>query len=437
MKKIAVLGAGLAGLEAAYQISKRGIRVDLFDLKPERLTEGHKMRTFGEMICSNSLGSNEISTGAGLLKAELKILNSFFLKNAEPCRVAAGGSFSVDRDALSIRLTKEISKIDDVNIINKEVVSLPEDYEVIVVATGPLTTEKFSKSIMLLTGRNNLYFYDATSPIIDFDSIDFSEVFWGARYGKGNPDFINIPLEEKHYYEFISELVSAEKVELKNFEENLYFESCLPIEVIASRGKDSASFGPMKPVGFKNPKTGKQPYALVQLRQDDLKKNFFQMVGFQTRLKYSEQKRIFRTLPGLGKAEFIRYGRMHRNSYINAPLILDNYYRMKTSPNIFFAGQISGVEGYLESVCSGLIAGINAVKTLKGEKLNPLPVSTASGSLISYITESNWRDFRPSKFSFGLINNNKIKEKNKKRRKELKAGKALAKIEEWMGLEIS
>lgn len=431
MKKAIVVGGGLAGLEAAYQISKRDVKVLLFDMKPDTLSEGHKMNTLGEMICSNSLGSVEVTTGAGLMKKELSILDSFFLKNAELSRVSAGNSFSVDREMLSDKLTEEIKKTGNIEIISREIKEIPNEGDVVVIATGPLTSEKLSESISAFTGRKNLFFYDATSPIIDLNSIEIDKVFWGSRYDKGNPDFINIPLSREEYYGFIEELIKSEKVELKDFEENLYFEACLPIEVIASRGLESAAFGPMKPVGFTDPVTGKRPYAIVQLRQDDVKKRFYQMVGFQTRLKWGEQKRIFRTLPGLSKAVFVRYGRMHRNSYINAPVILNEFYQTKKNPAIFFAGQISGVEGYLESVNSGLITGIYASKYLLGERMIPLPESTASGSLLRYITGGNWRDFKPAKFTFGLLPDLARKEKNKKRRKELKAERALTKIDEW------
>ncbi len=431
MKSVTVIGGGLSGVEAAYQIAKRGIGVRLYDIKPDNLTEGHKMKTLGEMICSNSLGSNELTSGAGLLKRELEILDSFFLKNAERAKVSAGNSFSVDREVLSSLLTEEIKKNKNIDFTSNEIKAIPEKESVTIIATGPLTTEKFSEAISGLTGRKNLFFYDATSPIIDIDSIDMNRVFWGSRYEKGEPDFINIPLNKEEYYTFIDDLNAAEKVELKDFEDNQYFEACLPIEEIASRGRESASFGPLKPVGFIDPNTGKRPYAIVQLRQDDVKKRFFQMVGFQTRLKWGEQKRVFRTLPGLANAKFERYGRMHRNSYVNAPVILNEFYQMKKYPNIFFAGQISGVEGYLESVNSGLIAGIFAYKYLMGEILSKLPEATASGSLLGYITGGNWKNFKPSKFTFGLLSDLDIRERNKKKRKELKAERALAKIEEW------
>lgn len=431
MEKIVVIGGGLAGIEASYQIAKRGIKVDLYDMKPKKLSEGHKMKSLGEMICSNSLGSNELTTGAGLLKAELRALDSFFLRNAEKCRVSSGNSFSVDRHLLSSVLTEEIMRVKNIDFFCAEADKIPEEKTVTIIATGPLTTEKFSENISFLTGRKNLFFYDATSPIIDVDSIDMSRVFWGSRYEKGDPDFINIALEKDQYYKFVDDLIKSEKVELRDFEENLYFESCLPIEEIASRGLESAAFGPMKPVGFVDPKTGKRPYAVVQLRQDDLKKRFFQMVGFQTRLKQGEQKRIFRTLPGLENARFVRYGRMHRNSYINAPVIINEFYQAKKHPRIFFAGQISGVEGYLESVNSGLIAGIYASKFVFGEKCEILPDSTASGSLLRYITGGNWKNFRPSKFTFGLLSDLNKKERDKKKRKKLKTERALSKIDEW------
>lgn len=432
MEELNIIGAGLAGLEAAYQAANRGIKVNIYDMKPEKLSEGHQSEYLGEMICSNSLGSTSLTTASGLLKKEMEKLDSFFLKNAEKCRVSAGNSFSVDRIKLARVLTEEIKSFPNINFITMEVTDIPESENMVIIATGPLTSEPLAEKISVFTKRKNLHFYDATSPIIRIDSIDMSKIYWASRYDKGEPDFLNIPLNREQYRTLVNDLIESEKTELREFEKGMFFEACLPVEEIAKRGQESLAFGPLKPVGLKNPETGTIPYAVVQLRQDDVKKEFFQLIGFQTRLKWGEQKRVFRKLPGMENAEFDRYGRMHRNTYINAPAILNKFYQSKQNENVFFAGQISGVEGYLESVCSGLISGINAVKIIRKEPLTPPPSDTACGSLIKYITEANWMDFKPSKFTFGLLPDIKIKGKSKKEKKEVKAGIALESLEKWI-----
>ncbi|MEN8153066.1 MAG: methylenetetrahydrofolate--tRNA-(uracil(54)-C(5))-methyltransferase (FADH(2)-oxidizing) TrmFO [Acidobacteriota bacterium] len=432
MEELDIIGGGLAGLEAASQAARRGIKVNLYDMKPGKLSEGHQSGFLGEMICSNSLGSTTLSTASGLLKNELEKLNSFFLKNGEKCRVSAGNSFSVDRLKLAEKLTEEIRSFPNINYISREINDIPETGNITIIATGPLTSDKLAGKISEFTGRKNLHFYDATSPIVDIESIDMSETYWASRYDKGEPDFLNIPLDRGQYQTLVNDLLESEKTALRDFEKGMFFEACLPVEEIARRGEESLSFGPMKPVGLKDPKTGKIPYAVIQLRQDDVKKKLFQIVGFQTRLTWGEQKKVFRKLPGLKNAVFERYGRMHRNTYINAPAILNTFYQSKKNENIFFAGQISGVEGYLESVCSGLISGINAVKLIRKEPLTPPPYDSACGSLIKYITESNWMDFKPSKFTFGLLPDIKIRGKSKREKKEIKAGFALRSLEKWI-----
>jgi methylenetetrahydrofolate--tRNA-(uracil-5-)-methyltransferase len=434
-KKIIIIGGGIAGVEAAYQVSKRGILVELYEMRPQKKTEAHESPFLGELVCSNSLGSTQISTASGLLKEELNTLDSFFLRNAEKNQVPAGSSLSVDRIKLAEAISEEIKKIPNINVINKEVTEIPETESPVIIASGPLTSAEFAANITKITMRKNLFFYDATTPIINADTIDFDRVFMASRYDKGDADFVNIPLGEAQYNEFVSDLAAAEKVELKEMEKNIFFDACLPIEEIARRGVKSLAFGPLKPVGLLDPKTNQMPFAVVQLRQDDLQKNFYQMVGFQTRLKWGEQKRIFRKLPGLENAEFERYGRMHRNTYINAPLIINKFYQCKFKNNIYFAGQICGVEGYVESISSGLLAGIFASQQMLNQTIYNLPETTANGALINYISQADWKDFKPTKFTFGLLPDikgqagPKIK---KKLKKELKARAALESLEKWI-----
>ena len=431
-----VIGGGLAGVEASYQLAKRGIDVKLYEMRPKKMTEAHTTEYLSELVCSNSLGSDDISSASGLLKEELRLLDSFVLKIAEKTRVPAGRSFSVDRIQMAENITKELENIKNIEVIRKEVREIKDLSQPIIIATGPLTSMEFSKFLTNITLRKNLFFFDATSPIINADSIDFDKVFFASRYGKGDDDFVNIPLSEEEYKEFVSELVNAERVELKDFERGKLFEDCLPVEEIASRGEMTLAYGPLKPVGLIDPRTGEQPFAVVQLRQDDLNKKFYQMVGFQTRLKWGEQKRIFRMLKGLENAVFERYGRMHRNTYINAPLIINEFYQTKTNKNIFFAGQICGVEGYVESIASGLISGIYMHKYLTNQNLKPLPLTSATGSLVNYITHSDWKNFRPTKFSFGLLPDLEERIRKKKDRKIRKSQRAINDLKEWLKANI-
>ncbi len=438
-RKVIVIGAGLAGIEAAYQAAKLGIDVDLYEMRPKKQTEAHTTPYAGELVCSNSLGSIEETSASGLLKKELEMLDSYFLKFAYKHRVPAGSSLSVDRVTLAQDISNDIQSIKGVNFINEEVTEIPaaDDDQIVIIATGPLTSGDFAQALTKVTMRKNLFFFDATSPIIHADSIDMSKVFKASRYDKGEADFINLPLDEALYQEFVKALIEAETVEVKDFEQNLFFESCLPIEEIARRGEKSLAFGPLKPVGLENPSTGVIPHAVVQLRQDDLQNHFYQMVGFQTRLKWGEQKRIFQMLPGLEHAEFERFGRMHRNSYINAPLIINKFYQSKIRDNLFFAGQISGVEGYVESIASGLSAGIYAARKLLGLPLCNFPNETAIGSLVNYISQADWKDFRPTKFTFGLLpelpkGDHYRHFRKKKFKKEMKAKIALEALDKWL-----
>jgi methylenetetrahydrofolate--tRNA-(uracil-5-)-methyltransferase len=431
-KKITVIGGGLAGVEAAYQIAKHGIAVDLYEMRPQVMTEAHSSGFLAEMVCSNSLGSGEITSASGLLKHELNMLDSFFLQHAEKYKVPAGNSLSVDRMSLAANITSDLTALPGIMVKRLEVKEMPAADFPLIIASGPLTSPDFARALSGLTMRKNLFFFDATCPLLRAESIDFSKLFAASRYEKGNADFLNIPLDEGQYGSFVQSLVLAEVVQARDFEKNVFFDACLPVEEIARRGEQSLAFGPLKPVGLIDPRTQRRPHAVVQLRQDDLKKNFYQLVGFQTRLKHGDQKRIFRMLPGLENAEFERFGRMHRNTYINAPLIINDFSQYKKNSQIYFAGQISGVEGYVESVSSGLLCGLFASRAASGRPLSALPETTAVGSLLAYIAHANWNDFRPSKFTFGLLDDCGVEAHDKKRKKELKAERALEMLEQWI-----
>ena len=363
---INVIGAGLAGCEAAYQIAKKGIKVKLYEMKPLQFSPAHSNEDFAEIVCSNSFKANTITNACGLLKEELRILDSLLIKIADETRVPAGQALAVDREKFSRRVTEEIKKNPYIEVIHANIgkkITLKELIEdaVTIIATGPLTSNELTKEIIELTGQKGLHFYDAAAPIIEKDSINMNIAFYGDRYGKGDSSYINLPMNKEEYEIFYQELIKAEVVNLHEFEKKEIFEGCMPIEVMAKRGEDTIRFGPLKPVGFTDPRTGTRPYAIVQLRQDNAEGNLFNMVGFQTNLKFGEQKRVFSLIPGLQNAEFIKYGVMHRNTYINSPDILDETYCVKKNKNIYFAGQITGVEGYVESIASGLVAGINAI----------------------------------------------------------------------------
>jgi methylenetetrahydrofolate--tRNA-(uracil-5-)-methyltransferase len=377
-KTVTIIGGGLAGAEAAYQAAKSGADVDLYEMRPRLMTAAHGGDSLAEMVCSNSLGSEEITSASGLLKRELKMLDSFFLRSAEKVRVPAGSSLSVDRLQLAANITAELEAVPGMRIIRQEMREIPAGDMPLIIASGPLTSPAFAQALSGLTMRKNLYFFDATCPLIRAESIDFSKLFAASRYEKGDADFLNIPLDQEQYESFVKNVVGAEPEQVKDFEKEIFFDACLPVEEIARRGPQSLAFGPLKPVGLVDPRTQHRPYAVVQLRQDDLKKNFFQLVGFQTRLKHGDQKRIFRTLPGLENAEFERFGRMHRNTYINAPLIINQFSQCKKNSRIYFAGQISGVEGYVESVASGLLCGLFAGRD-EPRNPQPMPAGRISG----------------------------------------------------------
>ena len=423
--KIVVIGGGLAGSEAAYQIAKRGINVDLYEMKPNKYSPAHSNKDLAEIVCSNSFKSNLHTNACGLLKEELRLLDSLLIKIADETKVPAGQALAVDRETFSKRVTEELEKMDNINIIRKEVgseISLKElaKENIVIVATGPLTSDSLSKEILEITGEDDLHFYDAAAPIILKDSINMNIAFYGNRYDQERPkdedvevwknkvkedvdaSYINLPMNKEEYENFWNELVKAEVVELHEFEKREIFEGCMPVEVMAKRGIDTLKYGPLKPMGFTDPRTGYRPYALVQLRQDNKEASIYNMVGFQTNLKFGEQKRAFSMIPGLENADFVKYGVMHRNTFINSTKLLDNTYNFKKNKNIYFAEQITGVEGYVESISSGLVAGINAVNRLLGEDKIEFSKYTMIGALSKYISTSNEK-FQPMNANYGIL----------------------------------
>lgn len=380
---IRVIGGGLAGCEAAYQIAKRGIKVKLYEMKPNVFSPAHSNSNLAEIVCSNSFKSNSITNACGLLKEELRKLESLLVKCADETSVPAGQALAVDREEFSKLVTSQIERMDNIEIIREEFYKSIDDDCITIIATGPLTSDKMEKQILKFTGENRLYFYDAAAPIVEKNSINMNIGFYGDRYGKeGDSSYINLPLNKEEYEKFYNELINAEVVNLHNFEKKEIFEGCMPIEVMAKRGEDTMRFGPLKPVGFIDPRTNTMPYAIVQLRQDNEAGTLYNLVGFQTNLKFGEQKRVFSMIPGLEKAEFVKYGVMHRNTYINSPILLNSTFNLKNNPNIFFAGQITGVEGYVESIASGLSAGINATKIYNNDELVTFSDKTVIRSII-------------------------------------------------------
>ena len=454
---ISVIGAGLAGSEAAYQIAKKGIKVKLYEMKPYKFSPAHSNKNFAEIVCSNSFKSNLLTNACGLLKEELRRLDSLLIKIADETKVPSGQALAVDREEFSKKVTEELVKNKNIEIINEEITNVEKMAEegIVIIATGPLTSDELSKQIAKITGVDKLYFFDAAAPIIKKESINFDIAFYGNRYSqekkknetveewkkrqeKEEKSYINIPLNQEQYESFCEQLINAEVVMLHEFEKKEIFEGCMPIEIMAKRGKDTLRFGPLKPVGFDDPRTAKRPYAVIQLRQDNKVASLYNLVGFQTNLKYGEQKRIIQMLPGLEQAEFVKYGVMHRNTYINSSVLLDETYCLKNNPNIFFAGQISGVEGYVESISSGLVAGINAVNKFIKNK-NNIQLSnkekniedsikfseyTVIGSLAKYISTPN-KNFQPMNANFGILPELNEKVKDKKLRYEKLAKRSL------------
>ncbi|HOO23189.1 MAG TPA: methylenetetrahydrofolate--tRNA-(uracil(54)-C(5))-methyltransferase (FADH(2)-oxidizing) TrmFO [Clostridia bacterium] len=413
MNKVRVIGGGLAGVEAGYQLLKRGIGVELYEMRPSVMTPVHKTGSLAELVCSNSLKSVDENTSQGLLKTELEMLDSLVLRAAKKCRVPAGGALAVDREQFSAEIENELIKFGNLSIIREECDRI-EDYSI--VATGPLTSEKLSEEIKRTLGEDDLHFYDAVAPIVNAESVNMEKAFFAGRYGKGGDDYINLPLDKDEYYAFVDALINAERVILKDFETREIFNACQPVEEMARKGVDSLRFGPLRPVGIIDPRTDRRPYAVVQLRREDNFNKLYNIVGFQTNLKFPEQKRVFSMIPALGNAEFVRYGVMHRNTYINAPKVLDNTFAMKENKSRFFAGQICGVEGYLESAMSGLFAGVNMARLIQGKELVAPPAATACGSLMRYISSPN-KDFQPMHVSFSLMDelNEQYRDKAKKK----------------------
>lgn len=405
MKQINVYGAGLAGCEAAYQAAKMGVKVRLYEMKPNKMTPAHRYNGFGELVCSNSLRNNAVESAIGLLKEELRRIGSLIMEAAEASKVAAGGALAVDRVKFSDYITDKIRNNPNIEVIPMECDSIPED-EITVVATGPLTSEPMAKYIAELVGDNSLHFFDAAAPIVSFESIDMSKAFFASRYGKGSADYINCPMTKEEYTAFYNALITAEEAELHDFEkgESLkVFEGCMPVEVMAKRGEDTLRFGPLKPVGIEHPETGETYYAVVQLRREDEEGTMFNLVGFQTHLKFPEQKRVFGLIPGLENAEYMRYGVMHRNTFLNSPELLDNDYSLRKNHNIFFAGQMTGVEGYIESCASGFVAGVSAAcRALEREKV-VFPATTMIGAMANYVQNGGVSDFQPMNANFGII----------------------------------
>ncbi len=439
-----IIGGGLAGCEAAYQIAKKGYKVKLYEMKPTKFSNAHSNKNLAEIVCSNSFKSNLHTNACGLLKEELRILDSLLIKCADKTCVPAGQALAVDRDKFSELVTKNIKQNPNIEIINEEYTGNELDPNITIIATGPLTSDTFAKNIQKITGEEDLYFYDAAAPIVTKESIDMNIAFYGDRYeqerGKEEDidswkkrienveaSYINLPMNKEEYEAFVNELVNAEIVTLHEFEKREIFEGCMPIEIMAKRGGDTLRFGPLKPVGFTDLRTGYRPYAIVQLRQDDVNGTIYNLVGFQTNLKFGEQKRVFSMIPGLKNAEFVKYGVMHRNTYINGGKLLDNTYCLKKNPNIYFAGQITGVEGYVESISSGMVVGLNVVNRLQGKDSIQFPNTTMVGALANYISTENEK-FQPMNANFGILPELGEKIRDKKLKYTYLADRAIEKI---------
>ncbi|MCU1303736.1 MAG: gid protein [Candidatus Sulfotelmatobacter sp.] len=451
--RVRIIGAGLAGSEAAWQCAQRGVEVELFEMRPVRLTPAHQTADFAELVCSNSLKSDSENTAPWLLKEEMRRAGSHLLQIARECAVPAGHALAVDRVAFAAKVTEAISRETRITVRREEVTSIDEaDQAVTVIATGPLTSEALAAEIARLSTRSedttpgrasqfphhpamnapHLYFYDSISPIVEADSIDMSRVYMAARYDKGSADYINCPMTAEDYARFYDALIAAQPVEERDWEKLNYFESCLPIEEIARRGRDTLRFGPMKPVGLKDPRTGRMPYAVVQLRQENLRADSYNLVGFQNHLRFGEQARVLRLIPGLENARFLRYGQIHRNTYINSPALLQETLQMKAHPQVLFAGQICGVEGYVESIATGLMAGINAGALATGDALVPPPRASAFGSLTHYVTHADPKNFQPANITFDLLPPLEKKIRDRKERHRLQCELALKQFDGWL-----
>ena len=401
MRTVTVLGAGLAGSECAWQLARRGVRVRLVEMKPNKMTPAHSSPLFAELVCSNSLRSDELSNAVGLLKAEMRKMGSLIMASADQNRVAAGGALAVDREGFSRTITEKLRSHPNVEIVEAEAREIPEGE--VVIATGPLSSDAIAEKIAALCPDSDLHFYDAVAPIVTLESVDMDSAFFASRYDKGTADYVNCPMDKEEYLAFVKELVSAKEAEIHGFDDGGVFEGCMPVEVMARRGVDTLRYGPLKPVGLKDPRTGKENYAVVQLRRDNADGTIYNMVGFQTHLTWGEQKRVFSMIPALRNAEFVRYGVMHRNTYLNSPRLLDRYYRLRSEPRISFAGQMTGVEGYVESAASGMLVGIETAARVLGLPPVDFPQETAIGALGLYISGGSVGDFQPMNINFGII----------------------------------
>ena len=399
--QVTVIGAGPAGSECAWQLAKRGIGVKLIDMKPQKMTPAHKSRYFSELVCSNSLRSDELSNAVGLLKAEMRAMDSLFLESADLNRVPAGGALAVDREGFARTITERLSACDNIEIVSEEVSELPEGE--VVVASGPLSSDAIAGTIRTLCGEEGLHFYDAVAPIVTLESVDLSSAFFASRYDKGTADYVNCPRNKEEYLRFVTELANAQEAAVHGFDDGAVFEGCMPVEVMARRGVDTLRYGPLKPVGLIDPRTGKDNYAVVKLRKDNAEGTLYNLVGFQTHLTFGEQKRVFSMIPALHDAEFVRYGVMHRNTFLNSPRLLDRYYRLRSEPRISFAGQMTGVEGYVESAASGMLVGIETAARLLGLPPVDFPQETAVGALAQYISSGSIGEFQPMNINFGII----------------------------------
>jgi len=422
--RVTIVGGGLAGCEAAAQLARRGIGVDLFEMRPVRGTPVHHTGDLAELVCSNSLRGNALDQAAGLLKEEMRRLGSLVVAVADETRVPAGSALAVDRDLFARRVTERVVALPGLALHRQEVLRIPND-PITIVATGPLTADPLAADVAAFVGETHLHFFDAVSPVVEAESIDFQKAFRASRYGKGGDDYLNCSLGEAEYRAFHQALTTAECASLHDFEKELFFEGCLPVEVIASRGEDTLRFGPLKPVGLVDPRTGKRPHAVVQLRQDDLAASHWSMVGFQTQLKWGEQKRVFRMIPGLEQAEFVRHGMIHRNTYVNAPRVLEPTFETRRRRGLFFAGQMSGVEGYVESAASGLVAGLSAFFRAIGQEPLHLPEETAMGALGRYIARSDPAHYQPANVAFGLLPELPARVRDKARKRLAMAARAL------------
>ena len=429
MKTVNVIGAGLAGCEVAFRLANENIKVNLYEQKPEKKSPAHSSDKFCELVCSNSLRGNVLSNAVGLLKEEMRMLGSLIIESAYINQVPAGGALAVDREKFSEYITKKIKSHPNINVIYKEKEEIDED-EYTVIASGPLTSDKLFSNIKKLTGSDDLYFYDAAAPIVSYDSIDMSKAFKGSRYNKGDADYINCPMTKEEYDAFYEALINAECAELKAFEKEVVFEGCMPVETMAKRGYNTLLFGPLKPVGLRSESMEKDAYAVVQLRQDNKEATMYNIVGFQTHLKFYEQKRVFSMIPGLNNAEFLRYGVMHRNTFINSPKVLDNHYKLINNDKIYFAGQITGVEGYVESAASGLLVGIYLSRLLNGKEISEFSSDTAIGALSNYISNKTVEKFQPMNINFGIINPLGYRVKGKQEKNLEISKRALLEIEE-------